>query len=53
MVENLLDSEDVCYMIGVFKMLGYDIYEDCVENWCVIKGSGGVFFVVCDVEECG
>ncbi|XP_024362943.1 3-phosphoshikimate 1-carboxyvinyltransferase 2 [Physcomitrium patens] len=52
-VENLLDSEDVRYMIGALKTLGYDIHEDRAENRCVIKGSGGVFPVARDAEERG
>lgn len=51
MVENLLDSEDVRYMIEALKTLGYEIKEDRAENRCVINGSGGVFPVAKSAEE--
>lgn len=50
-VENLLDSEDVRYMIEALKTLGYEIKEDRAENRCVINGSGGVFPVAKSAEE--
>ena len=43
MVENLLDSEDVRYMVEALHTLGYKIEEERAENRLVIEGSGGVF----------
>lgn len=51
MVENLLDSEDVRYMVEALKTLGYEINEERSENRIVIKGSGGVFPVAKSAEE--
>ncbi|KAG0555221.1 hypothetical protein KC19_12G153100 [Ceratodon purpureus] len=42
-VENLLDSEDVRYMVEALHTLGYKIEEERAENRLVIEGSGGVF----------
>lgn len=50
-VENLLDSEDVRYMVEALKTLGYEINEERSENRIVIKGSGGVFPVAKSAEE--
>lgn len=43
MVENLLDSEDVRYMVGALKTLGLDVQEDRAANQATIVGCGGHF----------
>jgi 3-phosphoshikimate 1-carboxyvinyltransferase len=42
-VENLLDSEDVRYMMGALKTLGLDVQEDRAANTAVVVGCGGRF----------
>ncbi len=42
-MENLLDSEDVRYMVAALKTLGYQVEEDRAANQATIVGSGGVF----------
>jgi 3-phosphoshikimate 1-carboxyvinyltransferase len=49
-VENLLDSEDVRYMVQALRTLGYKIEEERAENRLVIEGSGGVFPIARDAE---
>lgn len=43
MVENLLDSDDVRYMVGALKALGVPVEEDWSTNRAVITGCGGAF----------
>lgn len=43
MVENLLDSEDIRYMLGALKTLGLDVQEDRAANQATIVGCGGHF----------
>lgn len=50
-VENLLDSEDVRYMVEALQTLGYEIEENRAENRCVIKNSSGIFPVAKTAEE--
>ncbi|MCO5568030.1 hypothetical protein L7F22_021726 [Adiantum nelumboides] len=42
-VENLLDSEDVRYMVGALKTLGLDVQEDFSTNEATLVGCGGHF----------
>eukprot|EP00250_Pteridium_aquilinum_P003464 c1377_g1_i1 orf=271-1854(+) len=42
-VENLLDSDDVRYMIGALKTLGLDVQEDRAAKKATIVGCGGRF----------
>lgn len=50
-VENLLDSEDVRYMVEALQTLGYEVEENRAENRCVIKNSSGIFPVAKTAEE--
>lgn len=40
-VENLLDSADIRYMLGALKQLGVDVKEDFSTKTCVVVGNGG------------
>ena len=40
-VENLLDSADIRYMLGALKQLGLDVKEDFATKTCVVVGNGG------------
>ncbi|CAM6100792.1 unnamed protein product [Calypogeia fissa] len=42
-VENLLDSDDVRYMVGALKTLGVSVEEDWSTNRAIITGCGGAF----------
>lgn len=42
-MENLLDSDDVRYMLGAMKTLGLEVSEDREANQATIVGSGGRF----------
>eukprot|EP00249_Psilotum_nudum_P009850 c22190_g1_i1 orf=218-1813(-) len=42
-VDNLLDSEDVRYMVGALKKLGLKVDEDWVNNRVTVVGCGGRF----------
>eukprot|EP00218_Dolichomastix_sp_CCMP3274_P016403 CAMPEP_0170142870 /NCGR_PEP_ID=MMETSP0033_2-20121228/8914_1 /TAXON_ID=195969 /ORGANISM="Dolichomastix tenuilepis, Strain CCMP3274" /LENGTH=472 /DNA_ID=CAMNT_0010379263 /DNA_START=8 /DNA_END=1426 /DNA_ORIENTATION=+ len=42
-VENILDSDDIRYMIGALKELGVELEEDWDNNRITVKGCGGVF----------
>ena len=42
-MENLLDSEDVRYMVGALKTLGLDVQEDRVANKAIVVGCSGRF----------
>lgn len=53
MVENLLDSEDVRYMVAALQTLGFKIEEDRAANRLVIEGEGGVFPIARDAEKSG
>lgn len=44
-VENLLDSDDIRYMVDVFKVLGLFFMEDRENNILEIIGCGGKFLV--------
>lgn len=52
-VENLLDSEDVRYMVAALQTLGFKIEEDRAANRLVIEGEGGVFPIARDAEKSG
>ena len=40
-VENLLDSADIRYMLGALKQLKIDVKEDFESKTCVVVGNGG------------
>ena len=42
-VENLLDSEDIRYMVSALKQLGIELEEDWDNRRAVVKGCGGRF----------
>ena len=42
-MDNLLDSEDVRYMVGALKTLGLDVQEDRAANKAIVVGCGGRF----------
>lgn len=42
-VENLLDSADIRYMLGALKELKIDVKEDFASKTCVVVGNGGAF----------
>lgn len=42
-VENILDSEDIRYMVGALKTLGIELQEDWANSRIVVKGCAGVF----------
>ena len=42
-VENLLDSDDIRYMVDALKVLGLDFTEDRENNILEITGCGGEF----------
>ena len=42
-VENLLDSEDVRYMVGALRSLGLDVQEDRAANKAIVVGCSGRF----------
>ncbi|CAM8907497.1 unnamed protein product [Rhodiola kirilowii] len=42
-VENLLDSDDIHYMLGALKALGLDVEEQKAEKRAIVVGCGGKF----------
>lgn len=44
-VRNLLDSDDIRYMVGALKTLGIELEEKWDEGIMVVKGCGGRFKV--------
>lgn len=42
-VENLLDSDDVTYMLGALKCLGIAVTQDEGTNTVTVAGCGGSF----------
>ncbi|KAL9258656.1 3-phosphoshikimate 1-carboxyvinyltransferase, chloroplastic-like protein [Drosera capensis] len=42
-VDNLLSSEDIHYMLGALKTLGLKVEEDFSINRAAVEGCGGVF----------
>lgn len=42
-VENILDSDDIRYMVGALKSLGVGLEEDWPNRRIVVKGCGGRF----------
>lgn len=43
MVDNLLSSDDIHYMLGALKTLGLDVEEDGENKRAIVGGSGGLF----------
>ncbi|ERN19289.1 hypothetical protein AMTRI_Chr09g43250 [Amborella trichopoda] len=50
-VENLLNSEDVHYMLGALRTLGLNVEADAVNKRAIVEGSGGHFPVGKDSTE--
>ncbi|XP_047337997.1 3-phosphoshikimate 1-carboxyvinyltransferase 2 [Impatiens glandulifera] len=42
-VDNLLDSDDVHYMLGALRTLGLNVEEDYVIKQAIVEGCGGLF----------
>ncbi|XP_042503354.1 3-phosphoshikimate 1-carboxyvinyltransferase 2-like [Macadamia integrifolia] len=42
-VDNLLDSDDIHYMLGALKTLGLHVEEDSAKERAIVKGCGGQF----------
>lgn len=42
-VDNLLDSDDIHYMLGALKTLGLNVEEDKANKRAVVEGCGGQF----------
>lgn len=42
-VENILDSEDIRYMVGALKALGIQLEEDWANDRLIVQGCGGRF----------
>ena len=42
-VDNLLDSDDIHYMLGALKTLGLRVEEDKVNKRAIVEGCGGHF----------
>jgi hypothetical protein len=49
-VENLLDSDDVRYMLGALTALGIELDETREENRVEVTGCGGIFPVAKQVN---
>lgn len=43
MVENLLNSDDVCYMLGALRILGVRVEVDSSIQQAIVEDSGGLF----------
>lgn len=43
MVDNLLSSDDIHYMLGALKTLGLSVEEDGANKRAIVGGSGGLF----------
>ncbi|KAF6144565.1 hypothetical protein GIB67_006057 [Kingdonia uniflora] len=50
-VDNLLSSEDVHYMLGALRTLGLDVEEDNANKRATVKGCGGQFPVGEETKE--
>jgi 3-phosphoshikimate 1-carboxyvinyltransferase len=50
-IENLLDSDDVRYMVGALKTLGVKVEEDWSINRVVVTGCAGAFPVGKEAKE--
>lgn len=42
-VDNLLSSDDIHYMLGALKTLGLNVEEDIANQRATVEGSGGLF----------
>eukprot|EP00892_Ulva_mutabilis_P006811 jgi/Ulvmu1/4501/UM002_0227.1 len=42
-VENILDSDDIRYMVGALKQLGVELEEDWPNSQLTVRGCAGVF----------
>lgn len=43
LVDNLLDSDDIHYMIGALKIIGINVEEDEAHKRAFMEGCGGRF----------
>ncbi|KZV47345.1 3-phosphoshikimate 1-carboxyvinyltransferase 2 [Dorcoceras hygrometricum] len=50
-VDNLLNSDDIHYMIGALRTLGLNVEEDKANQQAVVQGCGGLFPVSKDAKE--
>ncbi|XP_060213477.1 3-phosphoshikimate 1-carboxyvinyltransferase 2 [Lycium barbarum] len=50
-VDNLLSSDDIHYMLGALKTLGLKVEEDSANQRAVVEGCGGLFPVGKDSNE--
>ncbi|KAL6004846.1 hypothetical protein ACLOJK_005402 [Asimina triloba] len=50
-VENLLKSEDILYMLGALQTLGLNVEEDSAANKATVEGCGGQFPVGKDAKD--
>ncbi|KAK4353991.1 hypothetical protein RND71_026185 [Anisodus tanguticus] len=50
-VDNLLSSDDIHYMLGALKTLGLKVEEDSENQRAVVEGCGGLFPVGKDSKE--
>lgn len=42
-MDNLLNSDDINYMLDALKKLGLNVERDSVNNRAVVEGCGGIF----------
>ncbi|XP_010544647.1 PREDICTED: 3-phosphoshikimate 1-carboxyvinyltransferase, chloroplastic [Tarenaya hassleriana] len=42
-VDNLLNSDDINYMLGALKTLGLNVEHDSENNRAIVEGCGGIF----------
>ncbi|KAL0896365.1 hypothetical protein Bca101_080326 [Brassica carinata] len=49
-VDNLLNSDDINYMLDALKKLGLNVERDSVNNRAVVEGCGGIFPASLDSE---
>lgn len=50
-MDNLLNSDDVHYMIGALKTLGLNVEEDTTIKRAIVEGCAGLFPVGKDSKE--
>ncbi|XP_073022908.1 3-phosphoshikimate 1-carboxyvinyltransferase 2 [Primulina eburnea] len=50
-VDNLLNSDDIHYMLGALRTLGLNVEEDKANQRAVVEGCGGLFPVSKDAKE--
>ncbi|XP_075518306.1 3-phosphoshikimate 1-carboxyvinyltransferase 2-like [Primulina tabacum] len=50
-VDNLLNSDDIHYMLGALRTLGLNVEEDKADQRAVVQGCGGLFPVSKDAKD--